>query len=64
MANLFTVTPHTAIDQIITLEQLHAGNLTANTIQHYAAGKGVNVAKTVNTMPQEKALMSPKQSRP
>jgi len=47
MANLFTVTPHTAIDQIITLEQLHAGNLTANTIQHYAAGKGVNVAKTI-----------------
>ena len=50
MANLFTVTPHTAIDQIITLEQLHAGNLTANTIQHYAAGKGVNVAKTVTAM--------------
>ena len=50
MANLFTVTPHTAIDQIITLEQLHAGNLTANTSQHYAAGKGVNVAKTVTAM--------------
>jgi 1-phosphofructokinase family hexose kinase len=50
MANLFTVTPHTAIDQIITLEQLHAGNLTANTIQHYAAGKGVNVAKTISAM--------------
>lgn len=50
MANLFTVTPHTAIDQIITLEQLHAGNLHANTIQHYPAGKGVNVAKTITAM--------------
>jgi 1-phosphofructokinase family hexose kinase len=50
MANLFTVTPHTAIDHIITLDQFNTGNLIANAAHQFPAGKGVNVAKTITSM--------------
>jgi len=51
MPRIITVTPNTAIDHVIRVEQLQPGSvLMAESSRQYPAGKGVNVARTVASL--------------
>ncbi|MBS3955478.1 MAG: 1-phosphofructokinase family hexose kinase [Methylomicrobium sp.] len=51
MARIFTITANTAIDHVIEVEHLgQSDNLQARSSIEFAAGKGVNVAKTLDSL--------------
>lgn len=51
MARIFTITANTAIDHVIEVEHLgQSDNLQARSSIEFAAGKGVNVAKTLESL--------------
>jgi len=58
MPSIITVTPYTAIDKVITLEQFLPGKvLQAEKSTQYPAGKGVNVGRTVTSLGEMVTLM-------
>ncbi len=58
MPNIITVTPYTAIDNVIVVENLQPGRVhQADSTSRYPAGKGVNVARAVTSLGTEVSVL-------
>lgn len=58
MPDIITVTPYTAIDNVIVVESLQPGRVhQADSSSRYPAGKGVNVARTVTSLGTEVSVL-------
>lgn len=58
MPDIITVTPYTAIDHVIIVENLQPGRVNqADSGSRYPAGKGVNVARAVTSLGEHVAVL-------